>query len=116
MIVYWSTDYQSDLTLTAIPEESLQPESAGSLSSASCDRLLKGLLKLVSGTPWRRIFTEFHCRPRVPDTVFNAMLKAVFVRQELKSQDGKCQLRLSLFDRVPLRAGVFHLFLSSSRT
>ncbi len=40
MIVYRSTDYQSETTVTAIPEELLQPESAGSLSSASCDRLL----------------------------------------------------------------------------
>ena len=62
MIVYRSTDYQSDTTVTAIPEELLQPESAGSLSSASCDRLLKKLLRLVSGTPWRLIFTRFQCR------------------------------------------------------
>ena len=35
MIVYPTTDYQSDTTVTAIPEELIQPESAGPRSSVS---------------------------------------------------------------------------------
>jgi hypothetical protein len=40
MIVYWSTDYQSDMTVTAIPEELLQSESVESHSSTPGDWLL----------------------------------------------------------------------------
>lgn len=59
MIVYWSTDYQSDTFVTAIPEELLQPDATGRRSSAPHNRRLLGMLHKVFGTHGRFLLNEF---------------------------------------------------------